>query len=378
MAKGNPFLGNVSGSFGDITLSTYRGKTVIKRKTAPRNPRTPKQIYQRMFFATISKSRTALKPIIDHSFEQIPHGVDSLNYFTKRNIALMREGTVFDYAKQTWVNPNMNFVAPKATSFPANPLRISEGSLIALQPAQIPQQNLPEWGFDDDNSFKHIVPLFGSIDKYTITMEELIGQVCKANDIEYGDFLTLVLFTSQIDAIAPFSCSMKFVRFKLCKCLLTTSDEDSGETYTEEIHSLIPSNINGVNYEIPDVIYNDAGVMLVQNENKTDTKNYGKWTPYIDLSDPDCFEMGVDFGKGEILIHGGGLIPTDHQLIACAWIHSRPNQEDILTSTQDMILSDPSGERIPFNLDMQTAFDLWTKQAKAIGEPKFLLEGGDV
>ena len=199
MAKGNPFLGTVSGSFGDLTLKNYRGKQVLTRKsTKPRNPRTSKQIYQRMFFATVGKARAALKNIIDHSFEQVPHGVDSLNFFQKRNIALLREGTVYDYAKQSWVNPTMSFVAPKSTTFSVNPYRISEGSLAHLSAVK---PFLPEKieGVDYANTynFEACVPWISNDFETREGYRDTVSYQLEDLGFKKGDFLTLVFVSTK-------------------------------------------------------------------------------------------------------------------------------------------------------------------------------------
>lgn len=376
MAKGNPFLGTVSGSFGDLTLKNVRGKLVLSRKsTKPHNPRTSKQIYQRMFFATVAKARVALKNIVDHSFENIPHGIDSLSYFQKRNIAVLRDNAVYDYAKQAWISPNMNFVAPKSNVMAPNPFRISEGSLGVLTPSNILIANPSSWSSSDETMYKRCVPLWGRVVSNTETQDELFHHLLDQIDIFVGDYLTLVMLTKKVDDVAPYACKVKFVRYKVCVNRRSTGEEDP--LYEEQI-AAVPSNINGVNYEIPDVVIDFDFPGLIQNDNKTQTMEYGKWTPYVNFEDPDTFECSIEYPGGAIEIHGGNLIPESEELVACAWIHSRPDDDNILASTQDLILADPTGERIPFSLGLEAAFDLWTKQGKAIGDARYLLEGGDV
>lgn len=378
MAKGNPFLGTVSGSFGDITLSTYRGKTVIKRKTAPRNPRTPKQIYQRMFFATISKSRTALKPIIDHSFEQIPHGVDSLNYFTKRNIALMREGTVYDYAKQTWVNPNMNFVAPKATSFPANPLRISEGSFNSTKMVEPFLVDLPQ---DKDFDFvtpETCVPWIDKNTDYDSERETSMESAIRKYEIEVGDFLTLLVLTAKKDDLSPSSAFPIFPHYIRYKCVGLPITRD-GEEFI--FHLFLATNVDGKNWEVPNLIDGtpNSSLNLVSSIDETAVVKL----PYISLIDSQNFEGSFILKRGDGTVEYDSsfspIVDETDVVVAATWIHSRSGEDGkILTSAQDLVLADPEGKRIPFNLDMETAFDLWTKASKPIGESQYLLEGGDV
>lgn len=379
MAKGNPFLGTVSGSFGDLTLKNYRGKQVLTRKsTKPHNPRTSKQIYQRMFFATVGKARAAFKNIIDHSFEQVPHGVDSLNYFQKRNIALLREGTVYDYAKQSWVNPNMNFVAPKSSSFAANPYRISEGSLVPLSniPAFLTAdiENPDESSF---NSFKTCLPWVTSAPDDSNNLSEWYEKAYLELELNPGDFLTAV-FVSAKDADvrkgSNFPCFIHYVRYKVVEHTYIESGEQKIE------HLFMPSCVDGIEFDVPTYAHSDsygfADTPSLISSLNGDEQSYH---PYFDFSTGYSVACGLYIlPNEEIYAPFNAPLKNGDIIIAGTWIHSRPEGDRILTSTQNMLMADPTGERIPFNLDLESAFDFWTKQGKAIGDARYLLEGGDV
>lgn len=54
------------------------------------NPRTQSQMFGRMVMSTVMQAVSALKPIIDHSFDGIPTGQPSISEFIRRNYALVK------------------------------------------------------------------------------------------------------------------------------------------------------------------------------------------------------------------------------------------------------------------------------------------------
>lgn len=54
------------------------------------NPRTSSQMFGRMVMSTVMQAVSALKPIIDHSFDGIPTGQPSISEFIRQNYALVK------------------------------------------------------------------------------------------------------------------------------------------------------------------------------------------------------------------------------------------------------------------------------------------------
>lgn len=54
------------------------------------NPRTESQMFGRMIMSTIMQTVSALKPIIDHSFDGLPTGQPNISEFIRRNYALAK------------------------------------------------------------------------------------------------------------------------------------------------------------------------------------------------------------------------------------------------------------------------------------------------
>lgn len=105
MAKSTSFFGLRTGSTKSLTFQVYRGQQITKdRVYRVSNPRTDAQMKQRALIPIVAASRAALKGLVDHSFEGVNYGNDSLKKFSELNL---RAGTieVESYAPNGYSNP---------------------------------------------------------------------------------------------------------------------------------------------------------------------------------------------------------------------------------------------------------------------------------
>lgn len=58
------------------------------------NPRTESQMFGRMVMSTVMQAVSALKPIIDHSFDGLPIGQPCISEFIRRNYALVKADAI--------------------------------------------------------------------------------------------------------------------------------------------------------------------------------------------------------------------------------------------------------------------------------------------
>ena len=87
MAKSKSFFGLRTGSTKSLTFQVYRGQQVTKdRVYRVSNPRTEAQMKQRAMIPIVAAARSALKGLVDHSFEGIAYGEASLREFSKQNL----------------------------------------------------------------------------------------------------------------------------------------------------------------------------------------------------------------------------------------------------------------------------------------------------
>ena len=87
MAKSKSFFGLRTGSTKSLTFQVYRGQQITKdRVTRISNPRSDAQMRQRAIIPIVAASRAALKGLVDHSFEGVAYGEQSLKKFSELNL----------------------------------------------------------------------------------------------------------------------------------------------------------------------------------------------------------------------------------------------------------------------------------------------------
>ena len=131
MAKSKSFFGLRTGSTKSLTFQVYRGQQITKdRVYRVSNPRSEAQMKQRAIIPIVAASRAALKGLVDHSFEGVNYGNDSLKKFSEINL---RSGALIveSYAPNGYSNPAFaNLTVSKGS--------LNDGGVIV--------------GSDDDNS----------------------------------------------------------------------------------------------------------------------------------------------------------------------------------------------------------------------------------
>lgn len=92
MAQSRTYFGLRRGSTKTQTFSVLNGKQITKdRQEGGRNPQTPEQMQQRMVMATVSAAYAQMKRIVDHSFEGVTYGGQTMAEFIKVNAAALRQ-----------------------------------------------------------------------------------------------------------------------------------------------------------------------------------------------------------------------------------------------------------------------------------------------
>ena len=87
MAKSKSFFGLRTGSTKSLTFQVYRGQQITKdRVYRVSNPRSEAQMTQRALIPIVAAARSALKGLVDHSFEGVAYGEASLREFSKQNL----------------------------------------------------------------------------------------------------------------------------------------------------------------------------------------------------------------------------------------------------------------------------------------------------
>ena len=116
MAKSKSFFGLRTGSTKSLTFQVYRGQQITKdRVTRISNPRTNSQMVQRALIPIVAASRAALKGLVDHSFEGVAYGDQSLKMFSSLNL---KAGAlkVTSYSPNGYSNPGFaNLIVSRGT-----------------------------------------------------------------------------------------------------------------------------------------------------------------------------------------------------------------------------------------------------------------------
>ena len=130
MAQSKSFFGLRRGSTKSLTFQVFNGKQVTKdRVESVKNPRTPAQMDQRMLMKTVGAAYSAMREIVDHSFQGYTYGMQNMSHFLSVNADKLR----------SWLNNpavDPRFVSYGESYLVANPWKISEGtaSHILLKP----------------------------------------------------------------------------------------------------------------------------------------------------------------------------------------------------------------------------------------------------
>lgn len=140
MAKSKSFFGLRTGSTKSLTFQVYRGQQITKdRVYRVSNPRTDAQMTQRALIPIVAAARSALKGLVDHSFEGVQYGEASLKEFSALNL---RAGAlkVTSYSPNGYSNPGFaNLIVSKGSiNEPYKTTVGSDGFTITL-PGKFPK-----------------------------------------------------------------------------------------------------------------------------------------------------------------------------------------------------------------------------------------------
>lgn len=120
MAKSKSFFGLRTGSTKSLTFQVYRGQQITKdRVTRISNPRSDAQMRQRAIIPIVAASRAALKGLVDHSFEGVAYGNQSLKKFSELNLRAGALGVV-SYSPNGVSNPGFATLQVSAGTLSVN------------------------------------------------------------------------------------------------------------------------------------------------------------------------------------------------------------------------------------------------------------------
>lgn len=105
------------------------GKTVVRKITIPKNPKTLAQNVQRVITLTVGANYRVMKAIADHSFEGCSMGFECANKFRSINARRMRERAIYLQEQGLSLDQYYQFMAKGQTAFRPAAVFISDGTL---------------------------------------------------------------------------------------------------------------------------------------------------------------------------------------------------------------------------------------------------------
>lgn len=219
MAQSKSFFGLRRGSTKSHTYSVFNGKQVTKdRVESVKNPRSQLQMVQRMVMNTAGAAYSAMKEIVDHSFEGKTYGLQSMMYFTSKNARLLRENMNAEESK-------FAYCFYKYRGLMQGAFQISEGSIPST---------LVKGKVAATSSTVSTVTL-GTLSGATITADALMEQL----GVIAGDMAT-VCFMRDYDTYGE--DEFAFVRFKFIAGGTEALTAGNLANYVE-IESNLPINV---------------------------------------------------------------------------------------------------------------------------------------
>lgn len=130
MSKGNMLLGHARGKVGSLVFSRADGKQIVRsRAEVVKNPRTQSQMIQRIMLNTIAQAYSSMKDIVDHSFQGLSEGQQSMSYFMQRNLNNLRSKVAAEIAAGKTLAEIFDFSPLKSNKLAVNEYEIAKGTL---------------------------------------------------------------------------------------------------------------------------------------------------------------------------------------------------------------------------------------------------------
>ena len=101
----------------------------MREVVSPSNPKTEKQIIQRIIMHTVMQAYSKMKEITDHSFEGQKRGQETMSYFLQRNVQLVRQRIATMQEQGTDFYDMYNFAPLGMKGFTPNGYQVAMGSL---------------------------------------------------------------------------------------------------------------------------------------------------------------------------------------------------------------------------------------------------------
>lgn len=377
MAKSKAFFGLRRGSTKSFTFQVLDGKQITKdRVSEVRNPRTEKQTYQRLIFATVAQATKLLKPIINHSFENKAYGEASVRHFRSINMQKVRALAAAEYNSSESYEHSKVFLTKKGVSqLIPNSYIIADGSLakpivnIFKQSSGVLdlEQPVVKFGFSgtEESGEKYVTlgSLFSNILGLRDNNEQLsLVTINRAN--ASGDDPSLYAYAFEADAPGE---AIAYTAFSALRVFI-----DQSVNMNEHI---ILTDDQGTLLEAPESIIADAltGRLAISSESDT---------AFVDMLNALLSSGNAEIEDG-VLAVGGATIGLNGffenadgagHVYAAGLVRSRLEGTKWLRSRTELTLATPTLTN-NFGLIMQFAYAA-DQEGSVVGSDNWFLNGG--
>lgn len=166
---------------GQVYYKGADGKTVVRKITVPKNPKTLAQRVQRVITKTVGDNYKVMKALADHSFEGRTMGFECANRFRSLNATRMRERASYLQEQGISLYQYYNFAPIGSTKYAPAAMFISEGSL------------------------KQVFPTIGGAIGRLAVAENTYQSVINALGAQRGDQMTFVTIEKDINGVYTFN-----------------------------------------------------------------------------------------------------------------------------------------------------------------------------
>lgn len=192
------------GKLAGATVYQQSGETVMREVVTPSNPKTEKQIIQRIVMHTCMQAYSKMKDICDHSFEGQKKGRDTMAYFMKQNVQFCRDRVASMQAQGSDFYDMTAFVPLGRKGFVPNQYQLAMGSLPQISTTM-----------SDNEASKAFVAAIK-----TNTYQAVIN----ALGLQRGDQLTFIVVDA-VNASAGFGQN----QFHFCRIILDPTNTDGSQ-----------------------------------------------------------------------------------------------------------------------------------------------------
>lgn len=303
--------GQLCGKRGGVVYYRAQGQQVSRsRNFNPRNPKTFAQMFQRLCLANASKAAVGLKEVIDHSFEGVAYGSESVRHFQSMAQAALKSAT--PTAKGT--TKICPLVPMDALGFPVANFMISSGTLKA-----------PAYTFGVDAE-GYIAELDCDNNIAAASLAAVtVQQLCDALGITLADQLTIVLTAGKVsDGAVNFEEFMydneisTIVRLNFLQTAATEAAFDENGKIKPSVLVLEKSNnYNDVTFALeeggtltitPDVKCSAVGIIASRYEN-------GAWRRSTSYMKTAAIQSSSEFNDDQLNYFGWNYLDSTLKLL---------------------------------------------------------------